>query len=313
MAETRATKGADGAAGILVTGSHRSATTWVGRVLEAAGGFGYIREPFNAERRPGWMRAPMPHRYEYITGDGGPHLRDVERLLQFRVPILPQLRELGRPRDLARLLNDWRQGVTYRVQGRRPLIKDPFALFSAPWLADTFGLGVVITIRHPAGFVSSVRRFGWRFDFRHWLDQPALIRDLLADWERMFRTTELDPVGEAAMVWRGIYGAVARFRTSRPSWIFVRHEDLALDPRSGFQDLAKRVGIEWTDSLERFVGRSSSAENPVEGRVGDTVSVTRNSRELRDVWKKRLSPVEVDRIRSLVEPVAGEFYTEDEW
>ena len=38
---------------ILVTGSHRSGTTWVGKMLAATGSVGYIHEPFNLKNRPG--------------------------------------------------------------------------------------------------------------------------------------------------------------------------------------------------------------------------------------------------------------------
>ncbi|HUH21151.1 MAG TPA: hypothetical protein VLZ09_04715, partial [Gaiellaceae bacterium] len=32
---------------ILVTGAHRSGTTWVGKMLALAPGVGYVHEPFN--------------------------------------------------------------------------------------------------------------------------------------------------------------------------------------------------------------------------------------------------------------------------
>ena len=36
---------------ILVTGSHRSGTTWAGQMLATAPGIGYIHEPFNCDIR----------------------------------------------------------------------------------------------------------------------------------------------------------------------------------------------------------------------------------------------------------------------
>jgi LPS sulfotransferase NodH len=41
---------------ILVTGAHRSGTTWVGKILCASGEAAYISEPLNLWHRPGVMR-----------------------------------------------------------------------------------------------------------------------------------------------------------------------------------------------------------------------------------------------------------------
>ena len=38
---------------ILVTGAHRSGTTWIGKMLALAPGVGYIHEPFSPATAPG--------------------------------------------------------------------------------------------------------------------------------------------------------------------------------------------------------------------------------------------------------------------
>ena len=45
---------------ILVTGAHRSGTTWVGKMLALAPGVGYVHEPFSPLTRPGSARAVRP-------------------------------------------------------------------------------------------------------------------------------------------------------------------------------------------------------------------------------------------------------------
>ena len=46
-------------------------------------------------------------------------------------------------------------------------------------MAERFDLAVVAMIRNPAAFASSIKRLAWGFDFRNWLDQELLMRDLL--------------------------------------------------------------------------------------------------------------------------------------
>lgn len=72
---------------ILVTGSHRSGTTWTGRMLALSGDAGYIHEPLNPKRAPGWARREIPYWWLYVCDDNEdeyePILRDI---IEFRYP-----------------------------------------------------------------------------------------------------------------------------------------------------------------------------------------------------------------------------------
>ena len=61
------------------------------------------------------------------------------------------------------------------------------AFFSAEWLADRFDMNVVIVIRHPAAFVSSVKKLNWHHPMSHFLEQPALMREHLYPFEEQIR------------------------------------------------------------------------------------------------------------------------------
>lgn len=54
---------------ILVTGIHRSGTTWVGKMLAAGAHTAYVSEPLNINHRPGVFRAAVEHLYTYITNE----------------------------------------------------------------------------------------------------------------------------------------------------------------------------------------------------------------------------------------------------
>jgi LPS sulfotransferase NodH len=57
------------AAPILVTGSAKSGTTWVGEMLAASGQIGYIREPFNPHRPLGISGIVTPYWHMYVPPD----------------------------------------------------------------------------------------------------------------------------------------------------------------------------------------------------------------------------------------------------
>ena len=55
---------------LLVTGMPRTATSWVGKMLEASGALVYVNEPLNPQhppgRSPGVLRAEVEHAFQYI-------------------------------------------------------------------------------------------------------------------------------------------------------------------------------------------------------------------------------------------------------
>jgi hypothetical protein len=58
---------------LLVTGMPRTATSWVGKMLEASGALVYVNEPLNPQhppgRSPGVLRADVEHAFRYISDD----------------------------------------------------------------------------------------------------------------------------------------------------------------------------------------------------------------------------------------------------
>jgi hypothetical protein len=300
---------------ILVTGAHRSGTTWVGRMLAANPQTAYISEPLNVLHRRGVYRAEVPHWYEYITEENeSKYLPAFQELLNYRYHLPAEIMSLRSQKDLLRMGRDLSIFINGKLRRQRPLIKDPFAVFSAPWFAKKLNCQVVITIRHPGGFASSLKRLNWPFDFRNLLEQPMLMRDHLekdrADMEQMQAD---DIVGQSALLWRMIYRSVHTTRQLFPDFKIVRHEDLSLDPVAGYKSLYKSLGLKFDDQVRDTILNSSSSENPAELSKKKVHSVKLDSRANMDNWKKRLTPEEITRIRKMTEDISPLFYADNEW
>ena len=226
---------------ILVTGAHRTGTTWVGKMLAASDEAAYISEPLNVLHRPGVMRAPVPHWYQYIhthnQQDFEPAFRE---MLQLRYHPWLEFKSLRSTRDLLRMLRDWRIFYAGRKHRQCPLLKDPFAVFSIPWFNQTLGCQVVVTVRHPAAFASSLKRLNWPFDFTHLLSQPQLMQDWLEPYRPQMQALVEQPqdiIGQASLLWSMVYDVVEAYRQQVPDLLVVRHEDLSIDPIGGFMQL----------------------------------------------------------------------------
>ena len=300
---------------ILVTGAHRSGTTWVGTMLSLSPRIGHIHEPFSPITPPGISSAPFDRFFLYVTEENeGPYVEPLRRTLEFRYAVRPQVRAISSPRDVARSVRDLASFAASRARRSRPLLKDPIAVFSSEWLARRFGAQPIVLIRHPAAFASSLKRLGWTHDFRGLLDQPLLLRDYLGPYEDEIRAAAERPpdgIDQAILLWRLIYHTVGTFRERHPDWTFVRHEDLSLDPVAGFESLFAALGVEIDDGIRRSIAGHSAAGNPTELR--ETHDVRLDSAANVRSWRKRLTEDEVERIRSGTADVAPAFYSEDDW
>jgi hypothetical protein len=286
-------------------------------MLCKSGELRYVHEPFNSSNWPRLLGIRLGGHYTYVCPDNeARYLEPVASVLRSRPHLAHQALEIRTRRDLLRLGRLTLNSLEGQVRRRRPLLKDPIALFAAPWLAERFGVQVVVMIRHPAAYVSSVSRLGWQFDFGYLLRQELLMRDLLEPHrDEIARMAERPgtPFEQAVVLWRLKYAVVDRWRDEHPDWAFVRYEDLAADPLVGFEELYGRLGLRFdahaAAQIDAFTGEGNVAERPTSERH----DVRRDSRAARWTWLKRLSPEEIERIRESIGPVADRFYAAEEW
>jgi hypothetical protein len=308
---------------ILVTGMPRTATSWVGKMLEASGALVYVNEPLNPQRppgrSPGVLRAEVEHAFQYISEENErvwlPAFRDTVRL---RYHPLAELRRNHRPYDLLRALKYTAGFALGRLRGRRALLDDPYAVFAAPWLARRVGCRVVVTVRDPVATVSSWRRLGWTPRLAELLAQPALVRDRLGRFAPELEAPladGTDGVERAGLLWRVIYGTVAGYRAEIPGLEVVRHEDLSADPVPAFATLYRRLGLPFGPVAERAIVAATSAGSGggamrwsvSAGGVSKTAARRLDSRANLQVWRERLTDDEVARVRAQTADVAGLF------
>jgi hypothetical protein len=299
---------------VLVTGSHRSGTTWVGKMLCLSNELGYVQEPFNPRRRPGWSGNRIPYWYLYVTKENE-HFYEavVEDILAFKYPVLSNLRDIGNPAQAALFASDLQRSLWYRLHRPRPLIKDPIALFASEWLATRFDMQVIVTIRHPLAFAGSIKRLGWQFKFRSWLAQERLLRDWLEPFEDQMRAcwnNQADIIDQAIVMWNALHHLIAEHRRRHSSWIFVRHEDLVEAPIARFKDLYERVGVRWSPSIEAKIHRHTASASPKELPLWRHQSVKRDSASTLTSWRHRLTDEEIERIRTGTSVTAKHFYEE---
>jgi len=299
---------------ILVTGSHRSGSTWVGRMIATHPRVWYFSEPFNAETD---LWCPIRHMWHHVTAwDEKPFEAYLRWPLTLRYPWWREVRRNYRPAHVYRHTGRAVKYLLRRLLGFRPLLKDPTAIFSAEWLAARYPVDVVVLIRHPAAFAASLKRLNWHFPFAHLLVQPKLLETYLRPFEKEIRRVvggSWDILDHAILAWRIFHHVIRHYQQNHPDWIFVRHEDLSRYPVEQFRELFDRLGLEFMDTTRRTVEAHSAEENPTEAAGKEVHQLRRNSKSSIASWRHRLRPHEVARIRGETEDIARFFYSDADW
>lgn len=301
---------------IVVTGSHRAGTTWVGRTLAASPRVFYCHEPFNPNMDKGveYHRLGVPYWYMYIGRHNearwGPR---VDRIMRPGLRLGALKRSVGSVRSMRAWAGEATRSFSHRRSGAAPLIKDPFALFCAPWLEERYKARVIVMIRHPAAFVASLLRKSWTFDFNNFLAQPELMKDHLAPLREEIHRRAAEPgdiVDQGILLWRAIYESAGRMGRSHPSWRILRHEDLARDAERSFVELYEWCGLPVDEAVLEEIRKNCNA--PEEGGAGQEWW-RRDSASTIRTWEATLDKDQLRRIRDSLQEPALPWYDPHAW
>lgn len=302
---------------ILITGAHRTGTTWVGKMIALDPDITYVSEPLHLDHSRGVLSQPVENWYDYICDENGAQFKDAyKNTIQFKYRLWMAIRHLRNIKAAGKVIRDSSIFISSRILKRRALLKDPFAVLSVPWFISALDSQVVIMVRHPIPFVSSLKRLGWSFDFNHLLNQPLLMRDHYEPFRSdMVHTkqNEQDIVGQGILLWRMIYTLVHQYQTQGVDIQLIRHEDISQRPLPIFEEIYQQLGISFSQQIEENIIMSTQTSNPNEIAQYDEHAVRLNSLANLRNWKKRLTDLEIDRIVKGTRDVVKDFYELGEW
>jgi hypothetical protein len=291
---------------VLLVGVARSGTSWLGLGMSKAPGVRYYYEPdwFDADlgaRAGTWGYGPYPMidagqddnpftpvwdmvfsgRYPFMRGGEKSRLRPAAKLA------------LRIPKGIRNPLTRQAARLSLRVPSnrKRTIVKTVGALFSLDWLIARYSPSVVAIQRNPLNVVSSWRELKIQlFDLA---TRPAV-------HERYLRPLGIEPpapdtteIGRIAWHVGLLTHVVGEAVDRHPHWPVVTHEDLCTEPVAAFREVFNRVGLQWTEEVERFLAASN--------RPGEGKRPVRLTTEQPQRWRERLSADEVRDIARVLE------------
>jgi hypothetical protein len=273
----------------------------------------YFQEPFNSNDPNGAFGYRFKATFYYVPGsahEGSIHDAVTHLLASVCQPYrlaLSMCRAAGL--DLKMPVRFGYYFLLGLCQPKRALIKDPFAPMSAGWLHTHFDLQVICLIRNPLAFAGSLKKASWPFDFRHLQQQPRLVNAYFPTWAetlQQFCDEPRDIIDQACFLWNLLHAVILRYRDTYPGWLFLRHEDLARSPLTGFEKMCAYLGLQMTAKVRATIDTYTSAANPVESN--SPAYRPRNARGSLETWRTRLSAAEIERVIHGTRDLAERFY-----
>lgn len=237
----------------------------------------------------------------------------LEDCLHYKYFLVDKLRTVNSTKDIFRSVRDYISFIKNRILKKRPLVKDPIAVFSAEWLAKRFNMDVVVLIRHPAAFAGSLKKAKWTHPFDHFLQQPLLMNHHLYEYRseiEEYSKIDKDIVDQAILLWNLIHHMIFKYRKNNPGWIFIKHEDLSKNPIEEFCNLYNRLGLNFSTDIQIKIKEFSLADS---SKKESDSFLKRDSKENIWTWKTRLTVDEIKKIKENTYEIASKFYTEEDW
>ncbi len=260
---------------ILVAGTARSGTTWLGELIASQLRCRIMFEPFNPELVSGFSAFSY---FQYMRRDQ----EDDELLDIVRRVLSGQIRHPWIDRHVSILRPDWR------------LIKEIRACLFLRWIHERFPeVPIFFIIRHPCAVVASRMKLGWSTDgdIRHFLDQPALLEDFLSAKMDIIRNATTSEE-KHAIVWC-VSNMVALQQMQDAPMHTVFYENLLLYPREVIQGLFHVIRQPYNESVFRHARRASMTTKRKSSILEDTNPTGH--------WRRELSEAQVSRVLGIVE------------
>lgn len=258
---------------VLLLGSGRSGTTWVGQLLHDGNAMRDVFEPFHALKTPALRGRAL---YPYAR----PSDRDAELQAVYGAILAGRVR------------GPWTDRFNRRRFARKRLIKDIRMNAMLPWLSERFpSIPRVWLVRHPCAVVESRLALGWDSHLDDYLAQPAFVEDHLDPHVDRVRAAQEDPLEAHAVSW--CLENLAAWRCRGPKTATpVFFERLKTNLAAEAERLCVSVGLAPPRRLERLDRTPSPLRGARSPMLTGADPVT--------AWRDRLSASQVDRVLSQV-------------
>ncbi|PKN13216.1 MAG: hypothetical protein CVU69_02630 [Deltaproteobacteria bacterium HGW-Deltaproteobacteria-4] len=269
---------------IIVAGSGRSGTTWLGNVI-AGDDHRIIFEPFDYRRTPEFSGLTLR-----------PYFRPNEKYPQWGSTIEKILR--------GEVSSDWVDQDLPRLNTSAPLrglvIKEIRANGMLGWLQNNYSCKIVFLLRHPCAVVASRMSLGWDAGIDEVVTQGEFIEDYLTEYAEVIAGADT-PAKRHAVMWC-IENLVPLRQLPGTGCCTLYYEDLAAKTQSEVVRVLDFLELPLTESRKAAMQELSRTS-----RNG----VIRSAGSLLGGWREQLSAEDLSGVGEIVKAFGIDVYATD--
>ena len=306
---------------ILVTGIHRSGTTFTGKMLSLNKNIGYIFEPFNPE----YGLKYFDKYFKYLTENNMTKLdyKIINNLINLKEAKYNKLKIYEQDSGIKkiikimfRLLFKSKNNLKYRYIKYNPiidrlLIKDPIACLSSEFLHNYFDMEVLVLVRHPLSFIGSIKKLNWDFNFDNFIIQKDLMNEQLFSFKNEIEemnNNNVDIVKKGVLLWNCIYYVLYNYIKRNPQFLVIKHEKLSTEPIVTFKYLYEKLNLNFDQEVVKKINNYTNEKNKIEPNNNKAHNLKRNSKSIINSWKYRLNNDEIEYIIKNTKEISGKLY-----
>jgi hypothetical protein len=270
---------------ILVAGTARSGTTWLGDLIASQIPCRILFEPFNPNLVPEYRGF---HYFQYMR----PGMENQE------------FRAFAQKVFTGEIRNRWTDHQNERIFSKYRLIKEIRANLALKWLHDNFPeVPIIFLTRHPCAVVASRMELGWATDrdIEPFLSQPELMEDHLAPYSNLINNAKTNEE-KHAIIWS--VSNLVPLKQFNPGEIkIVYYENLCTQPEIEIPAIFASIGQRYVSPVIDTINQPSQTTRETSAVVTGTDKISN--------WKKKLSSSQIEKILSIVEKFGlGHLYSD---
>ena len=260
---------------IVVAGTARSGTTWLGDLIASQVPCRILFEPFHPELVP-----------EYRGFNYFQYMRPGTEN--------PKFQSFAQKVFTGEIRNRWIDRQNERIFPHVRLVKEIRANLALKWLHDHFPeVPIVLLIRHPCAVVCSRMELGWAtdLDIKPLLAQPELIEDHLLPYMDLIKNAKTMEEKHTIIWCVGNLVPYKQFNLGEVKIVY--YENLCTQPENELPALFEFIGQTYTKSVIDIINQPSQTTKLTSAIVRGTDKI--------EGWKKKLRPSQIDNVLRTVE------------
>jgi hypothetical protein len=260
---------------ILVAGTARSGTTWLGDLIATQIPSRILFEPFNPDLVSDYRR------FRYFQ-----YMRPGTENSEFHA--------FAQKVFTGEIRNRWIDSQNERIISRFRLVKEIRANLALKWLHDNFPeIPILFIMRHPCAVVLSRMELGWAtdHDIEPFLSQPQLMEDFLGPYSDLIRGARSSEE-KHAVIW-SVSNLVPLKQFNSNEWKVVYYENLCTQPEIELPGIFEAIGYQYSGLVVTSRNQPSQTTRSASAVVAGTNKI--------ENWKNKLSRSQIDNVLRVVQ------------